>query len=155
MTKTNYIDAFSEATCRVLEEQVFMFGEPCEKENLLFEAPSYVMASVNFNGLVVGKSFWIASEAFGQELAANILGIDLNDPLALSGGHDALKELSNVICCQCLTSVYGSEPVFHLDSPLLQPLNLEDLSLHIKSQETTGIVVDEHAVLLGFTLLND
>jgi CheY-specific phosphatase CheX len=152
MTVVKHIDAFAEAACRVLEEQVFMFGELLEKSELACDTDQYLMASVSFEGPELGKCFWIGSDAFGTELAANMLGVELDDPLAASGRRDALKELSNVVCCQFLTSVYGSEPIFHLASPILQTLDRENWSLYIQSRDTVGIVVEEHPVLLGLIL---
>ena len=152
MTVAKHIDELMDAACRVLEDQVFMFGEPCDKDDLDEDVAHYVMVSVRFDGPIVGQCFWIAPKAFGTELAANMLGVDIEDPAAISGGCDAMKELSNVVCCQFLTSVYGTEPIFHLDSPVSEPLNYDGWSLHINSQDTVGIVIEDIPVLLGLVL---
>lgn len=154
MTAVRPTEVLTEAACRILENQVFMFGESSEKKDFACQADQYIMASVDFDGPIGGTCFWIASEQFGIELAANMLGVESDDPTAVSGSSDALKELSNVVCCQFLTSLYGTEPVFALDSPTSQRLDAANWSLHIKDQDTAGIVVDEHPILLGL-IMND
>jgi hypothetical protein len=152
MILVKQLDAFAEAACRILEEQVFMFGEFCDKTRLPPHSEPCFMASVDFEGPVVGTCFWVGSDVFCIELAANMLGVEPSDNLAVLGKEDALKELINVICCQFLTSVYGTAPLFQLGSPVSQHLNDKDWVRYINSQGTVGLVVEEEPVLLGLAL---
>jgi hypothetical protein len=152
MTVIEHIEILTEVACRILEDQVFMFGDVCEKKDFACDADPYVMASVDFDGPSCGTYFWIASQQFGIELAANMLGEDSDNLTAISGSDDALKELSNVICCQFLTSVHGTEPIFALSSPISQRLDAAKWSSYIKDRGSIGIVVDEHPVLLGLMM---
>lgn len=152
MIMTKQLDAFAEAACRILEDLVFMFGELCEKTDLPSCSELYSMASVDFEGPVVGTCFWIGTEAFCIDLAANMLGVEPDDDSAILGKEDALKELSNVVCCQFLTAVYGSVPLFQLACPVSQQLNAEDWMRYIDNPDTVGIAVDDQSVLVGLVL---
>lgn len=154
MMAATRIEALTDAACKILEEQVFMFGEPCDKLEVDYEADTFLKASVMFDGPVSGTFFWSASKGFCVELAANMLGIESDDEMAQAGYADALKELINVICCRFLTSVYGSEPIFHLNSPVSEKMKPAEWGQYIEHSDTLGIWVDDHLVLLGVTLTN-
>ena len=50
-------------------------------------------------------------------LAANMLGVEEDDPVCSEKGMDALKEILNMIVGNCLTEAWGPGPVFHLHIP--------------------------------------
>lgn len=149
MTAEKQIDALVEAAFRILEDQVFMFGEVCDKADLACNPGSYLHATVTFEGPASGTCYWGGSEAFATELAANMLGVELDDPAADMAGKDALKELINVICCQFLTTYYGSEPIFHLESPVVAVLDWDAWSQFLHNPATVGAVVDDYPVVFG------
>lgn len=54
---------------------------------------------------------------FAVQLAANLLGVEPDNPLVQSGIHDALCEFMNVVCGQFVTARHGTSPVFNLSIP--------------------------------------
>jgi CheY-specific phosphatase CheX len=84
-------------------------------------------AMVSFKGPFSGCLLVSLSNEILSQLSANMLG-DEQTPTELLK-HDSLKEISNVICGNALPAIYGFEPIFHLDAPVIHEetdsINLE------------------------------
>lgn len=136
-------ELIADVFCQVLEKFAFMFGETCEKEELIIEEDRYLQATINFHGFISGV-FGIASPvSLCVDLAANILGIDPDDQMASEDGGDALKELLNVICGQILTRIFGEETIFNLSVPTLQEMDRDAWRDLIDEPETIGLLLDD------------
>ena len=102
---------------RILEEAAFIFSQPLEGPDqpddewtpvgveLLWEGPS--------NGMM---RLW-AEPALLPVFAANLLGIEEDDPLSAQKGLDAVKEILNMMVGNSLTEAWGPGPIFHLHIP--------------------------------------
>jgi hypothetical protein len=102
---------------KVFEEMGFLLPtmEIDEKQaSAVFEAA----VSVDFSGPIKGTMLLTLSGNILAGLAANMLGEEeLPD---LSQQHDALKEVSNVICGNLLPYICGSESVFEIGEPQIR-----------------------------------
>jgi CheY-specific phosphatase CheX len=103
-----------------LEKLAFMFFIPDSyREPLPFQ--NALTAEVSFAGVFSGRLAVVMTEPALKELAANMLGIDIE---AVEQNHldDALKETANIICGNWLPVIGGDEAVFHIAAPrILSP----------------------------------
>ena len=82
------------------------------------------------------------------EIAANVLGVDLDDPDVVVKPLDALKELLNVTCGHVLTALAGDEPVFDLTVPEVTEIDAVAWKKLADAPYTVAFLVDESPVLL-------
>lgn len=104
---------------RILEEAAFLFSEPLEISDSQLEAWDPVGVQLRWNGPSTGNMRAWADRSLLSVLAANMLGIDEDDPVSQAKGLDALKESLNMIVGNCLTEAWGPGPVFLLEIPRL------------------------------------
>ncbi len=77
-------------------------------------------ASVGFTGHASGSVMLAAWEEMLPQLAANMLGLGEGDPEASADQQqDALMELTNVICGNLLTEIWGPDAACTLSPPRL------------------------------------
>lgn len=145
-------ELISEVFCSVLETQAFMFGEPVDLEDLPPRAGEYIKAQMGFAGPLKGTLALAMPEAMCTEVAANVLGLDLDDDEAADSAQDALQELLNVVCGQVLTELAGEEPVFDLTVPEVTAVGDAEWSALLAARDVAPLVVDDEAVLLCLIL---
>jgi hypothetical protein len=98
-----------------MEKLAFMFfASDAFREPVLFQ--DAVTAEVSYTGIFSGRLAMVMTEPALNELAANMLGIDIEE-LDLNHLHDALKETVNIICGNWLPIEGGDEAVFHIGAP--------------------------------------
>ena len=144
--------ALVDVATQVLEQQAFMFGEPCAKEELETAADIFLHAHMEFSGPVCGTVGIEAPAEVCAELAANMLGVEVDDPLAAEDAKDALQELLNVICGQLLTTAYGAAPVFNLSIPQVEEVARVDWERQVDAADTIGLLVDDEPFLVYLKL---
>lgn len=115
------VDRVIDVARRILEEAAFVFAEAAEE----MDDPSSshaVSVGIDFNGPQSGMIVLAASRPFAIELAANMLGQDPEDPVAVSEADAALAELLNIFAGALAYEVFGSQAVCHLGIPRAIPL---------------------------------
>jgi hypothetical protein len=130
----NIKDIAEQTITDVLQKAVFIFTDPIsENEIPALDTWEPDGVSIRFTGKPSGTVYIWVSKGFACCVAANMLGIDKDEPKASEQGIDALKELLNMIVGNLLTAVFGEEPVFELSLPvkakrnkLLMQINLPD-----------------------------
>jgi CheY-specific phosphatase CheX len=96
----------------IFEELGFLM--PCATSVECEEAMQTAM--VSFKGPFSGLLYISVSSSLLPILSSNMMGEEENAP---SLEHDALCEITNIICGNVLPALYGFKPVFHLDAPVL------------------------------------
>jgi len=137
---------------QVAENLAFMFVEPQEDEPLPAPAGPCVAAEMTFTGQFPGTLTLAVPMALCPVIAANVLGVEPDDELAMAQPYDALNELLNVTCGNLLTALAGEEPVFDLTIPAVRELDGKAWNALENDSETVGLVIEEHPVLLKLTL---
>lgn len=99
---------------RTFEEVGFMLPSPEPGKNLQ-NAKVEAAATVAFYGPFSGKLVVKVSGGLLPALAANMLGED--DPPTEAQQHDALGEITNIICGNVLPAIAGGKEVFKLLAP--------------------------------------
>ncbi len=132
----------------VLANLAFMFTEeePADPEagDLWFET------AISYEGPSRGTLRLRCSSAFTVKLAANLLGVDVEESQAENQAEDAVKEFMNILCGQFVTAVHGTVDIYNLTIPQMAPLTeMPDLGLP-DSPERTTLSVDGHRLQLVY-----
>jgi hypothetical protein len=117
MSKNEMTQAMELVAPRILEEAAFIFSEPLDAAAEPGDDWAPVGVQLRWEGPSNGRMRIWADPALLPVLAANMLGIEEDDPLCMSKGLDAAKETLNMIVGNCLTEAWGPGPVFHLNIP--------------------------------------
>lgn len=109
-----------ETLVEALETMAFMTVMPAETP---CPVPAELrIITVRFTHPSPGAIELAAPAALGHALAGNLLGTDPNDPQAVAGGDDALRELVNITCGLLLHKHAGksAQPML-MSVPCLEP----------------------------------
>lgn len=136
--------------CEVLENQAYMFGEALRETPQCPE--DVIVASMAFRGPFQGSLSLAVPRAICPEIAANVLGLELDDDEVESHAEDAFKELLNVICGRVLTTMAGEEPVFDLTVPVVEPIDETEWDAMAARSGAVAFDVDDMPVLLCLNL---
>lgn len=115
--KNEMLQAMELVAPRILEEAAFLFSEPLDDSAIPDENWDCVGVELRWEGPSTGVMRLWSDPGLLAVLAANMLGIEEDDPVCLEKGMDALKETLNMIVGNCLTEAWGPGPVFHLEIP--------------------------------------
>lgn len=138
MRTDTVIEALRTATPRILEQVAFIFAEPTDSPEPFGE---YVReATIDFNGPLTGSLQLTTSTACAVGLAANLLGVDPDDPAAVAFGSDALGETLNMLCGAVLLQVFGAVDSRHSGVPHVGERPCADASTFV---ERVSFVTDE------------
>ena len=137
----------AEVIVAVLENQAFIFADVVDNAEAPPLPEEHHVVQMAFIGPVCGGLTMVFPAVMCAEVAANMLGLDEDDELAIAGGQDALKELVNVVCGQVLTEVAGEEPVFDLTVPEISTMDQEAWDKMLRDSETVALLVDDEPVL--------
>lgn len=145
--KTEHAEILNETFCKVVEQAAFMFAEPAEAVALPAAAGPCLAVEMEFFGGFSGGLRMAASSRFCVEMAANVLGMEPDDPESEAHGIDMLKELLNVVCGNVLTEIAGAEAIFTLSIPQAAPIDAESWR-QMLGRGPACFAVDEHPVLV-------
>ncbi len=139
--------------CRVLEQAAFMFPEPADmEEGISFDEYEYNIARIAFEGDKSGEIILIVPVEFRAELAANMLGEEIEESDSKGKHADALREILNIIAGQLLTTLYGEKAIFNLMPPVVSELPQEEFFSLIEKNDYTCVISDEYPVISYCTL---
>ena len=117
MSKNEMTQAMELVAPRILEEAAFIFSETLDAAAEPADDWAPVGVQLRWEGPSNGSMRVWADPALLPVLAANMLGIEEDDPLCMAKGLDAAKETLNMIVGNCLTEAWGPGPGFHLNIP--------------------------------------
>ncbi|MGD9332040.1 MAG: chemotaxis protein CheX [Desulfobacterales bacterium] len=106
-----------EVAGETLEQLAFIFSFPDDMDpEAIWEAET-TGCHITFSGPNNGELLMVISSSAMPELAANMLGLDDDEPPLPDQQNDALKESLNVICGNLLPRIGGEEAVFDIQAP--------------------------------------
>ncbi len=138
----------TEVFCTVLEELAFLFGDPIDKAEMPEPQGELVQARIAYHGEQSGELRLTLPRALCGVVAANVLGLEPDDPDAERRALDALGELLNVICGQTLTALAGEQAIFNLTPPQVQNLPADQWRSTLHDDLTLAFTIDGQGVLL-------
>jgi chemotaxis protein CheY-P-specific phosphatase CheC len=135
----------------VLENYAFLFCESAETCDADDSGP-WIKNEMGFAGPFKGRLCLLCPERFGNEVAANVLGLDLDDEQVNMSARDALKELLNVTCGNLLTALAGETPVFELIVPKVYAVDEAEWRQNLNDAEMVHVQVGCNTVILGVSI---
>jgi hypothetical protein len=132
----------------ILARMAFLAGAPVERADLPpVEGP--VLVRMGFEGARRGDLALALPSALCTRVAANLLGLEDDDPGAEAVGLEAARELLNVTCGHVLVALLGDQLTFELSMPAAGPLHAGGWEELLRADGCVGLLVeDEHPVLL-------
>lgn len=110
-------DVLRDTTAEILEDAAFFVAAPASEADPLPDGA--LEASLDFHGQSAGTLRLRTTPAFGLELAANLLGIEADDPEAEAQAPAALGELVNIVTGALVAQWFGVEHICQLGIPRL------------------------------------
>ncbi len=153
------IDLFSimiESILEVIETVAFLVAIPVEEVDDEAGQADCISIKIDYTGFINGSMYIKAPYAFTPVLAANMLGIEEDDPNIMKKGEDAYKEVLNIICGNTLPKVFGKEPVFKLSMPQIAEDILKEIEeAGPKVVSRINLDIEDHIVSFWFTTDTD
>ena len=134
----------------VLETFAFVFPEPlCDTD--ADPGDSVMCATITFSGATSGTLAVCAPENLCVELAANILGTDVQDPDARLRGADTLGEVANIAAGHIATRI---EPNMQTDlyPPIVRRMTRGEWDRVASSSAARLYLVEDHPLILSLNL---
>lgn len=131
----------------VLTNLAFMFTD--EETADLPAGEIWLETMIAYDGPVKGYLRLRCTRDFSIRLAANLLGLDPDDPDIHLSANDAVKEFMNIICGQYVTAAHGTEAVFSLTIPELVELSETPELAVCEGLESCVVSVDDQCVQLS------
>jgi hypothetical protein len=144
--------AILDVFAQVLEDYAFLFSDTLEAGSTNDAEGPFLNVTMSFHGPFKGTLTLAVPKSFGPPLAANVLGLDLDEPLPESSAADALKELLNVTCGNLLTALAGDEPIFDLTVPEVAPLSQSEWEAVASSPDSVGFLIEDWPAFLQLAL---
>lgn len=148
-TNDGRIAALRQVFVQVLEEQMFLFADDAELEDISFPAEPMVKVQIAYQGAEAGGLWMCLPQSLCREITASVIGIEEDEIAEGTDITDAAKELINMTCGQFLTTVYGEKQVFNLMVPEARVLTDAELAEIKETFSGLLFLVDEHPVLLA------
>jgi two-component system, chemotaxis family, chemotaxis protein CheY len=148
--QTEHDGMLSEIFQMVLEQFVFMYGQPVTKDMLGEPGDDLMVARMMFAGGHGGAMALAAPAALCAEMAANVLGDDA-PASAMEQGADALAEVLNMACGH-VTSSLEAEAGVDLSPPSVSRLPRDEWDEMERAGHSVAFLVEEHPVLLSLGL---
>ncbi len=135
----------------VLETFAYVYPEPIEAADAPEPGEHLLRATITFSGAASGTMSISAPADLCTELAANILGTDINDPDARQRGADTLGEIANIAAGHLATHV---EPDVHTDlhPPVIIRLERAEWDRALADGSTRVYLVEDRPVLVTLGL---
>ena len=115
-------DRLQTAVTDVMETFAFVFVDLDEPPGVQAPNGDIMLAEMSFFGPGAGSLCMAAPMALCREMAANALGIEM-DEIADVGAEDALKELLNITCGKLTFLMYGPKAIVELTVPEIGIIN--------------------------------
>lgn len=114
----DYNDIISNTITAMLEEAAFVFSDPINSKEVDKERKENLFGfKIEFSNYASGIIAVFAEKEVATIIAANMLGCEEDDEEAEENAESALKEFTNILTGNIITSVYGTEPVIDLSLP--------------------------------------
>ena len=126
MSNEMSMDVLGETVIEVLQEAAFIFAEPLEES--VDDDSDKLIAKLGFTGPSSGEMFFCCSKSLATDFAANLLGIEPDDPEAESRGGDALGEMLNIVGGALLARWFGVSGNFEMGVPSVAELDAGEVT---------------------------
>jgi CheY-specific phosphatase CheX len=135
---------------QILENWGLMMVNRAPPEEFSFDPqePCF-LAEVDFHGVVEGTFSIVCQKEFAVALTHNLLASD--EAIDKDQIEDSLRELSNVLSGNCLTTFFGDDTVFGLLTPKVAVKTLEEIQ-PLFNKPLVSLIGDDQPVVFTFSV---
>jgi hypothetical protein len=151
----NFIISCKEVSTRIIEHWGMMLIDDVPDAKSMFKMDeTFYCATTNFHGknAASGSYSALCQAEFLDMLAHNILGNE--SKLTIEHKIDALKEMSNVLTGNLITSFYGDQVTFDLMPPTGFEMPKELAQIVLESNRTITLSAEGLPIAISFSLDN-
>jgi len=135
------VDKLNEIVNDVLEVYAFMFACPTDfPDDALNQSSDVCAVSISFSGAKSGGLELLLPMALAGEIANTALGLDA---ASQSESLDAARELSNQMCGQLITELFGTKLDIALDIPTASMADESAWKNWAERGECLGLLVEQ------------
>lgn len=121
--KEHDIRILGRVVIEILEEAAFLFTEPMDENNASEVSSEVFVAKLGYFGPSKGEMVFSTPLNVASELAANLLGLEPDDPEVAGKGAEAVGEMLNIIGGALLKEWFGSEADFEMGIPVVERIS--------------------------------
>lgn len=134
-----------EVLSETLEGFAFLLAEPTG--TVPYPSTLYLRGTITFHSIDHTEQLTIvAPEALCREMAANILGVEIEE-IPVGAMEDALQELSNVVAGSYAARRFGTAEACDIDAPVSSRLTAAQASEFGRRPDVVALVVDDQPVI--------
>ncbi|MBN2340929.1 MAG: chemotaxis protein CheX [Deltaproteobacteria bacterium] len=141
MTNTVDSEMLTEIVSEVLEEAAFIFTETAD-ETLNWN-DDVVESTITYEGQENGKLSLAVDNEMARNFAANLLGIEPDDPAAASRSEEAVSEMLNIVCGIFVERWLGKTNHCRLGIPSTKAISIDEELSHFRSAKCNAVLEDE------------
>ncbi len=135
-----------------LEHVSFQFAEQIEANELSHIPDDLIDVTLDYRGAPNGSIQFATSRDFSRQLAANMLGCEIDDPSVEPAIEDSIGELCNIYAGQLMPVVYDPSKQFMLGIPIHNRFDGDRFADLSKKESTIVFLIDEeYPFLLSIT----
>ena len=132
LEKENDIRVLGRVVIEILEEAAFLFTEPMDEDATQAPSPELIVARIGYRGPSRGEMLFSTPTNVAVELAANLLGLEPDDPEVEGKGDEAVGEMLNIIGGALLKEWFGSSADFEMGIPKVERMTGEEFAKSTK-----------------------
>lgn len=134
----------------MLSDAAFMMADALDEEPEPWEG-DVLQVVLAFSGAGEGRLVLSGDTEFGAVLAANLLGLEPDDPAAQDRQGDGMGEFLNILAGGVMREVFGAEAVYDLAPPKVSVVSPDEAeAAHAGAAATAGVLADiEYRVVLS------
>lgn len=141
MGQTLHSELLSDTLSEVLEDAAFIFTESAD-DTLQWHS-DVVESTITYEGQENGVLALAVDHEMAKIFAANLLGIDADEPDADAKSNEALAEMLNIVCGVFLEKWLGTNNQCRLGLPKINAITASDEAKMVLLSKCNAILEDE------------
>ena len=131
--RENDLRLLGRVVIEILEDAAFLFAEPMDEDARTEIADEVYVARIGYSGASSGEMVLSTPLTVASELAANLLGLEPDDPEVEGKGAEAVGEMLNIIGGALLKEWFGASSDFEMGIPSVERMSGDQFT-----QKTSG-----------------
>ncbi|PLX16683.1 MAG: hypothetical protein C0601_09400 [Candidatus Muiribacterium halophilum] len=135
----------------VFENVGFIFADRVEAKDIEeTDKEDFIIAYITLKGEVAGDVIVMMELSIASEFTANMMGLDFDEVPEEEFINDATKELSNILCGNIASKVFGKEKDFDISIPIVNQVSKKEMHELIEDNTSIFYSVDERPLIINY-----
>jgi chemotaxis protein CheY-P-specific phosphatase CheC len=151
MAHESNLKLIGQVVSQVLEEAAYLVTEESGSELPPWTDHSLLQARLSYTCETSGTLHLVVRPALATEIAANMMGVDLDDAQASAYAEDALGETLNMVGGALLEAWFGDHPELRPEIPQVEVTTAEQVAEQTQNQYRVTLRTDSGDWLVAST----